>query len=116
MTLLSQVQQQYELLKKAVTTHTRLTREAATGRGIDRHLLGLRLMLKPSDPEPALFKDPLFSQSQEWKLSTSGLSAGHWFKGTGFGSPFDDGYGVNCKSFLLTFIKKKIFSADAIEP
>ncbi|EKM78099.1 hypothetical protein AGABI1DRAFT_76491 [Agaricus bisporus var. burnettii JB137-S8] len=89
------VQQQYELLKKAVSTHTNLTRQAATGRGIDRHLLGLRLMLKPSDPEPPLFTDPLFLQSQEWKLSTSGLSAGHWFKGTGFGSQFNDGYGIN---------------------
>lgn len=53
-------------------------------------------MLKSSDPAPSLFTDPLFLQSQEWKLSTSGLSAGHWFKGTGFGTPFNDGYGINC--------------------
>lgn len=31
----------------------------------------------------ALFEDELFSRSQEWKLSTSGLSAGYQFRGTG---------------------------------
>jgi carnitine O-acetyltransferase len=30
-----------------------------------------------------LFDDELFQRSQEWKLSTSGLSAGHHFRGTG---------------------------------
>jgi hypothetical protein len=28
-------------------SHTSLTRETATGRGIDRHLLGLRLLMRP---------------------------------------------------------------------
>ena len=74
----------YRALQRAVQTHVSLTREAATGRGIDRHLLGLRLMLRPEDGERAdLFDDELFQRSQEWKLSTSGLSAGHYFRGTG---------------------------------
>ncbi|KAH9983330.1 acyltransferase ChoActase/COT/CPT [Russula compacta] len=38
----------FVLLRRAIQTHTSLTREAATGRGIDRHLLGLRLMLRAS--------------------------------------------------------------------
>jgi len=85
-----------ELLKRAILTHTRRTREAATGKGIDRHLLGLQMMLKPEQGERAkLFADELFQRSQTWKLSTSGLSAGHHFKGTGFGSPYHDGYGIN---------------------
>jgi hypothetical protein len=72
------------LLRRAIQTHTRLSREAATGRGIDRHLLGLRLMMRPDDGErAALFEDPLFERSQEWKLSTSALSAGDLFRGTG---------------------------------
>ncbi|KAF5359195.1 hypothetical protein D9756_003110 [Leucocoprinus leucothites] len=91
----SDPQTQFNLLTKAITTHAKLTREAATGRGIDRHLLGLQLVLKPEEPLPYLFTDPLFLKSQEWKLSTSGLSAGHWFKGTGFGAAFKDGYGIN---------------------
>jgi hypothetical protein len=32
----------------------------------------------------ALFDDPLFERSQEWKLSTSALSAGDLFRGTGY--------------------------------
>ena len=72
------------LLRRAIQTHTRLSREAATGRGIDRHLLGLRLMMRPETGErAALFEDPLFERSQEWKLSTSALSAGDLFRGTG---------------------------------
>ncbi|KAG1747233.1 Choline/Carnitine o-acyltransferase-domain-containing protein [Suillus paluster] len=78
---------------RAIQTHRR-TREAATGRGIDKHLLGLKLMLEGLATHP-LFTDPLFSRSQEWKLSTSGLSAGYNFRGTGFGSPWEDGYGIN---------------------
>ncbi|TFK70341.1 acyltransferase ChoActase/COT/CPT [Pluteus cervinus] len=89
-------EKQYANLKQAVQTHTSLTREAATGKGIDRHLLGLRLMLQPEKNETTpLFNDPLFNTSSEWKLSTSGLSAGHLFRGTGFGAAYEDGYGIN---------------------
>jgi hypothetical protein len=74
----------YTHLRRAIQTHTTLTREAATGRGIDRHLLGLRFMLRPLNGERAeLFEDELFERSSRWKLSTSGLSAGHLFRGTG---------------------------------
>lgn len=74
----------YRLLQRAIQTHVSLSREAATGRGIDRHLLGLRLMLRPDEVEQSdLFLDELFDRSQQWKLSTSGLSAGLQFRGTG---------------------------------
>ena len=84
-----------------------------TGRGIDRHLLGLRLLLRPLNGESStLFEDDLFERSSRWKLSTSGLSAGLLFKGTGFGAVYEDGYGINCMfcqltdySFFLTFFK-----------
>ncbi|KAL0955000.1 hypothetical protein HGRIS_003925 [Hohenbuehelia grisea] len=82
------------LLRRAVQKHVSLTREGATGRGIDRHILGLRTML-PSSEKPSLFSDELFERSQRWKLSTSGLSAGYLFRGTGFGSAYEDGYGIN---------------------
>ena len=88
-----------ELLRRALQTHSALTRQAATGRGIDRHLLGLRLMLRADAGEThPLFEDELFTRSQTWKLSTSGLSAGHQFRGTGFGTLYYDGYGINCES------------------
>jgi carnitine O-acetyltransferase len=79
-----QQQTRRNLLHHALHAHSTLTREAATGRGIDRHLLGLRLMLRPLNGEQAaLFEDELFARSQRWTLSTSGLSAGNLFKGTG---------------------------------
>lgn len=90
------------------------------GRGIDRHLLGLRCILSDewawlddiaktlpdvgqdissqdttargkatsqpvsaSGPSVPLFEDAIFKKSQEWRLSTSGLSEGWWFRGTG---------------------------------
>lgn len=90
------------------------------GRGIDRHLFGLRCILSDewawlddigetssdagqdtssqdtiehgkttSEPVSAsetsvpLFEDAIFKKSQEWRLSTSGLSEGWWFRGTG---------------------------------
>jgi hypothetical protein len=41
-------------------------------------------MMRPETGErAALFDDPFFEKSQEWKLSTSGLSAGTLFRGTG---------------------------------
>ncbi|GJE88614.1 choline/carnitine O-acyltransferase [Phanerochaete sordida] len=82
------------LLRTAIKSHNSLTRAAMTGRGIDRHLLGLRCMLREGERHE-VFEDELFVRSQTWKLSTSGLSAGDQFRGTGFGSPEHDGYGVN---------------------
>jgi carnitine O-acetyltransferase len=42
-------------------------------------------MLRPlSGEESALLDDELFQRSQTWRLSTSGLSAGNLFKGTGY--------------------------------
>jgi hypothetical protein len=70
-----------QLLRRAVASHEKLTRGAATGKGVDRHLFGLSLMFS-TDSE--LFTDPLYAKSQEWKMSTSGLSAGHLFQGTGY--------------------------------
>jgi len=73
-----------------------------TGRGIDRHLLGLRLLLRPMHGESAdILEDELFERGSRWKLSTSGLSAGLLFKGTGFGAAYEDGYGINCMSSLI---------------
>ncbi|EIW84318.1 acyltransferase ChoActase COT CPT [Coniophora puteana RWD-64-598 SS2] len=109
-------ERQSSLLSRAVQAHVKLTRMGATGRGIDRHLLGLRLMLRADKGERAdLFEDEFFSKSQEWKLSTSGLSAGHYFKGTGFGAAYQDGYGINyliAPSMIKFCIESKFSSAD----
>ena len=87
----------YKLLSEATSSHTRQTRDHSFGKGIDRHLMGLRLVYRAEDDGevPKLFSDPLLVESASWKLSTSGLSAGDKFVGTGFGSGFPDGFGVN---------------------
>ena len=75
-------------MQRAVQTHTALTRAAIVGRGCDRHLLGLRCMMQAENNEHhKLFEDSMFRCSQTWKLSTSALSAGDQFRGTGFGTP-----------------------------
>nr|CDI52336.1 related to CAT2-Carnitine O-acetyltransferase [Melanopsichium pennsylvanicum 4] len=87
----------YALLTAATKSHNNLTRESSTGKGIDRHMTGLRLLLRAEDGEaPAIFSDPLFAESQSWRLSTSGLSAGDRFAGTGFGTGYPtESYGIN---------------------
>lgn len=52
------------------------------------------------DERHELLEDGLLVRSQTWKLSTSGLSAGDQFRGTGFGSPEWGGYGVSCGCHL----------------
>ncbi|UZJ54007.1 hypothetical protein CBS101457_003327 [Exobasidium rhododendri] len=103
----------YELLSSATTAHNNQTKASSFGRGVDRHLTGLRLVYDAQEDGklPAegsagakeefwagarlLLGDELLGESQSWKLSTSGLSAGDKLAGTGFGSGFLDGYGIN---------------------
>ena len=42
-----------------------------TGRGIDRHLLGLRHLRPLNCESSTLFEDDLFERSSRWKLSMS---------------------------------------------
>lgn len=87
----------FGLLTAATKAHTSQTRDHSFGKGFDRHLMGLRLAYRAEDDgeAPALFTDPLLAESSAWKLSTSGLSAGIKFTGTGFGCGYPDGFGVN---------------------
>ncbi|KAG8825335.1 hypothetical protein FRC17_008729, partial [Serendipita sp. 399] len=87
-------EERLQLLIEAIKAHNTYTREASLGSGIDRHLMALRLVMKPTE-QAEIFEDELFSRSQEWKLSTSGLSSGDRFIGTGFATPYPDGYGIN---------------------
>ncbi|TPX71179.1 hypothetical protein SpCBS45565_g01373 [Spizellomyces sp. 'palustris'] len=87
-------QEKYNLLQKACTAHVKYLSIAGQGRGVDRHLLGLRMCMK--DGESAeIFKDPAYGKSSYWQLSTSGLFPGDRILGTGFGAVYPDGYGMN---------------------
>ncbi|PLW11847.1 hypothetical protein PCANC_11710 [Puccinia coronata f. sp. avenae] len=86
----------YNLFVQAIGQHNSYTKQASLGRAFDRHFLGLRLQHRPSEDGalPKLFTDPVFAESAEWQLSTSGISAGERFIGTGFGC-MGKGYGIN---------------------
>lgn len=64
-----------ELLRRAVNAHSKYASMAADGRGVDRHLFGLKKCLRDGEELPALFKDPLFAHSSNWVLSTSQLTS-----------------------------------------
>ncbi|KAK4058251.1 hypothetical protein OIO90_000408 [Microbotryomycetes sp. JL221] len=84
----------YDKLTKATKAHNTFTRDSSVGKGCDRHFMGLKLMLRPGERHE-FFEDELFQKSQDWILSTSGLSAGDRFFGTGFGTVWPQGYGIN---------------------
>ncbi|KAJ1674076.1 Carnitine O-acetyltransferase mitochondrial, partial [Spiromyces aspiralis] len=68
-------EEKVDLFRKAIKAHLAYMADCVEGRGVDRHLLGLKLSLRPDEPKPALFTDPVFSRSQHWNLSTSQLSS-----------------------------------------
>ncbi|CAH7667076.1 carnitine palmitoyltransferase II [Phakopsora pachyrhizi] len=96
-----------EKFREAEKAHLRYAKWASDGQGVDRHLLGLKLCLKPGEELPNLFKDPIFNQSNHWILSTSTLPSEH-FNGLGYGAVVPDGFGlayaVNEESVRYTIV------------
>lgn len=86
----------FDNLKKAITTHSGLARDALSGKGIDRHLMGLNILSEMSGikPRPALFTDKGYLVGKKYRLSTSNISLGDSPIFGGFTAMYDDGYGV----------------------
>ncbi|KAB5535250.1 carnitine O-acetyltransferase-like protein [Coniochaeta sp. 2T2.1] len=82
-----------DLLRKAVTSHVEYITAASDGKGVDRHLFGLKKLLEPGQDVPAIYKDPAFSYSSSWYLSTSQLSS-EYFNGYGWSQVIDAGFGI----------------------
>jgi len=76
--------QKFDALKAAGVAHAQYGAAAANGNGCDRHLLALRVMLKPGE-EVALFSDSIFKKSSKWLVSTSNVSPATGLGGMGFG-------------------------------
>eukprot|EP01012_Entosiphon_sulcatum_P069262 TRINITY_DN9996_c0_g1_i1.p1 TRINITY_DN9996_c0_g1~~TRINITY_DN9996_c0_g1_i1.p1 ORF type:complete len:752 (-),score=103.44 TRINITY_DN9996_c0_g1_i1:100-2355(-) len=123
---------QYDLLKRAVQAHVDYMKKCKEGHGVDRHLLGLRMIheqtilgsahgpsmaLSTESPvtltkaksfsgtvRPAIFEDPLYARSSHWKLSTShcGCPSLSLF---GFGPVVIDGFGIGymIKNEVISF-------------
>ncbi|KAI8924064.1 acyltransferase ChoActase/COT/CPT [Entophlyctis helioformis] len=86
--------EKYKALQTACKAHVDYLAVASDGRGVDRHLLGLRLVMKDGESSD-VFKHPVFAQSSKWQLSTSALFPSDRLYGTGFGAVVVDGYGMN---------------------
>ncbi|XP_060564784.1 carnitine O-acetyltransferase-like isoform X2 [Ruditapes philippinarum] len=86
-------QKKAELLRRAINSHKQYTNDAISGKGIDRHLLGLKLTALENNMEmPELFKDKAYTFSGSWRISTSQVPA----KSESvlfFGPVMPDGYG-----------------------
>lgn len=63
-----------ELFKKAANAHSKYCKDASQGHGVDRHLLGLSLLVKDGEKTPDLFSHPLYQRSKHWRVSTSHLT------------------------------------------
>ncbi|KAJ1998705.1 hypothetical protein GGI04_004134 [Coemansia thaxteri] len=85
-----------ENFQRAIAAHVELSKAAAAGKGVDRHLLGLRVQIRsPEEAERAwLFTDDSYVKSMSFGLSTSNVTPGERFRG-GFAPVILDGYGVN---------------------
>ena len=82
-----------ELLRDAVASHVKYIGGAAKGKGVDRHLFGLSMLVGEGEEAPALFSNPLYARSKTWRVSTSHLTHPN-FDNWGFGEVVPDGVGV----------------------
>lgn len=89
----STTEEKIATFQAACKQHVKYLGEAANGKGVDRHFLGLKNMLQPGEEVPAIFSDPVFSYSATWYLSTSQIPS-EYFQSWGFSQVIDDGYGL----------------------
>lgn len=80
-------------LRAALDAHVKYISDASDGRGVDRHLFGLKKCLQPGEDVPALFKDAAYAYSSTWYISSSQLSS-EYFNGYGWSQVVDDGWGL----------------------
>jgi carnitine O-acetyltransferase len=81
------------LLHKAVKAHVEYISAASDGKGVDRHLFGLKKLIGPGEEVPSIYKDPAYAYSSKWFISTSQLSS-EYFNGYGWSQVVDEGWGI----------------------
>ncbi|UZJ51858.1 hypothetical protein CBS101457_001178 [Exobasidium rhododendri] len=97
-------EERFEKFQKATKQHLAYASAAADGQGVDRHLFGLKKLLKEGEEVPQLYKDEAFAKSSNWQLSTSQISS-ESFDAWGYGEVTPDGFGCAyaIKETSLTF-------------
>jgi len=81
------------LFRAAVKAHVQYTLKASDGYGVDRHLFGLKKLLQKGEELPEIFKDPAYTYSSTWYISSSQLSS-EYFNGYGWSQVIDQGWGI----------------------
>ena len=79
--------------RAALDAHVNYITDASDGKGVDRHLFGLKRCLKEGEELPEVFKDRAYGYSGTWYLSTSQLSS-EFFNGYGWSHVVDEGWGI----------------------
>jgi carnitine O-acetyltransferase len=83
-----------ELFRKAVTSHKNYSVRAMMGQGMDRHLLGLKLIAYESSlPIPKIFNEDAFRKMSHFLVSTSQVPTRYVIP-MGFGPSANDCYGI----------------------
>ncbi|CAD6501212.1 BgTH12-01466 [Blumeria graminis f. sp. triticale] len=81
------------LFRKAIDAHVEYITAATDGKGVDRHLFGLKKLLAREEELPSIYKDLAYSYSSKWFLSTSQLSS-EYYNGYGWSQVVDEGWGI----------------------
>ncbi|KAK6463390.1 carnitine O-acetyltransferase mitochondrial precursor [Scheffersomyces coipomensis] len=87
------IAEKVETFQKAAKQHVTYLSEAADGKGVDRHLFGLKQMIKSGESVPEIFTDPIFTYSQTWYISSSQIPS-EYFQSWGWSQVIDDGFGL----------------------
>lgn len=82
-----------QAFRKAVDAHVKYISDASDGKGVDRHLFGLKKCLKEGEAVPGIFTDPAYAYSATWYVSSSQLSS-EFFNGYGWSQVVDEGWGI----------------------
>ena len=80
-------------LNEAAKRHLTYAGWAANGQGVDRHLFGLKNLLKDGEELHEALRSPSLSKSSKWELSTSQLSS-QYFDGWGYSEVVNEGFGL----------------------
>ncbi|KAI0730695.1 carnitine acetyl transferase [Earliella scabrosa] len=98
-----------ELFRNAIKKHGSDARAAGNARGIDRHLLGLKMSVKEGEQMPEVFSHPVVKRSSYWVLSTSAIYTKN-FGPYGWGEVVPDGFGVAYTSGFDDFLQFTVTS------